>query len=309
MAQTQTVPFHLLSKVRHHRSLAKAHHRPATRGAFLHAISSARTVRQIHGSLRRCQKLTHLDETGSAHMVDISSKKETTRLATATATLLFSNPETYSILTDQQLAKGDAIAVARIAAIQAAKKTADLIPLAHPALNITSINVRIHPFSGQDQSMTTIIRQNGQDAFNHQHNQGGVTVEATVKCQGKTGIEMEAITAATIGTVTLYDMLKAVDKGMVISAARVTEKEGGKSGDWIWDAETNELTPSSTNEQVVNIKATAQNTIPTGSRSIEPLQQNQSEVDEWNSGLTAEFLIREAPDEESGPGAGEGRLR
>lgn len=241
-------------------------------------------------------------------MVDISSKRETTRLATATATLLFSNPQTYSLLVDQQLAKGDAIAVARIAAIQAAKKTSDLIPLAHPALNITSVSVSITPFSGKEQSMSLETTSIGGQKYTQQHSLGGVTVEAAVRCQGKTGIEMEAITAATLGAITLYDMLKAVDKGMVINAARVIEKRGGKSGDWTWDPQTDQLVKTRSTSNIDSARD-VYNIEPSNLNSSSQQDQTLSELDEWNAGLTGEFLIREASDEESGPDTENARIR
>lgn len=219
-------------------------------------------------------------------MVDITDKKQTTRLATASSTLFFSHSSTYSCLVEQHHNKGDAIAVARIASIQAAKKTSDLIPLAHPSLSITSVSVQIEPFSADQKSLQTTLSCNGQRISEQDHKFGGVTVCATVKCQGKTGIEMEAITAAAMGTITLYDMLKAVDKGMVINGARVIEKQGGKSGDWYWDEQASKLSQKSTEETNLSNEQSRQR-----SREDTAYRPVLSEVEEWNDGLAAEFSI------------------
>jgi len=221
-------------------------------------------------------------------MVDISHKGETTRLATAVATLLFSKPETYEALSSQRISKGDAIAVARIAAIQAAKKTSDLIPLAHPSLNITGITVDIESFSGREQSFTYTAARQQREISKLEIGNGGVTVRASVKCQGKTGVEMEAITAATMGAVTLYDMLKAIDKGMVIMGARVVQKQGGKSGDWDWDEGANQLVRPTKGIGGPERQGQMDETqTQTRRQESSPL----SEVDEWNEGLAAEFSI------------------
>lgn len=234
------------------------------------------------------ERLTHLDEAGAARMVDVSSKRETTRLATAVAFLLFSDAATYPTLVAQTLSKGDAIAVARIAAIQAAKKTSDLIPLAHPSLNITGMSVHIEPFTGRERSISSKTLRGQHEASSIVHDKGGVAIRATVKCQGKTGVEMEAITAATMGAVTLYDMLKAIDKGMVISGARVVEKQGGKSGSWVWDEQKNEL--------VAGGEGTQQgNPMPT-SGEVSTLSSPSSPIDEWNDGLAAEFSTLDSTD-------------
>ncbi|RMD41042.1 hypothetical protein DV735_g4071, partial [Chaetothyriales sp. CBS 134920] len=147
-------------------------------------------------------------------MVSISSKQATARSATATTTLSFSQPATLAALTAATLKKGDAIAVARVAGIAAAKKTADLIPLAHPGLAITGVEVDIEPF----------FEPGGND-------------DATVQCEGKTGVEMEALTAAMVAGLTMYDMLKGVDRGMSLEGGRVVAKSGGRSGAWRWDAD------------------------------------------------------------------------
>ena len=181
--------------------------------------------------------LAHLTSDGEAHMVSIANKKPTSRSATATALLLFSQERTYNSLFSSLLKKGDALAVARVAGIQAAKKTGDLIPLAHPGLSITGVTVRLEPFQGRklpfpldeasEKDLSTFA------GFREHH--GGVLVTATVGCEGKTGVEMEAIISASTAGLTLYDMLKGVDKCMVLTNVRVVKKSGGKSGDWQWD--------------------------------------------------------------------------
>ena len=153
-------------------------------------------------------KLTHLDEAGHAHMVDVSEKAETARMARATAIVQLTKA-TMDLLIAGNLKKGDALGVARVAGIMGAKKTSELIPLCHP-LPITKVTVDLDPDQDSNQ----------------------VLITATVKTKGQTGVEMEALTAATTAALTLYDMLKAVDKGIVISAILLDEKQGGKSGLW-----------------------------------------------------------------------------
>jgi len=150
-------------------------------------------------------KLTHIDESGAAHMVDVGFKKETSRRAIA-ETIVSMKAETMQLILDEKLPKGDVLAAVRLAGIMAAKKTSDLIPLCHP-LPITSVKIDIEPVSKTD-----------------------MRIEASVKVSGQTGVEMEALTASSIAALTLYDMAKAVDKGIVISSTRLLLKEGGKSG-------------------------------------------------------------------------------
>ena len=150
--------------------------------------------------------LTHLDAAGNAHMVDVSEKDVTSRSATARATVEM-QPETLALILEGKAKKGDVIATARIAGIMAAKKTHELIPLCHP-LMITKVTVEFTP----DVVASTI------------------EVAATVKVEGKTGVEMEALTACSLACLTLYDMCKAVDRGMRITNLRLVEKTGGKSG-------------------------------------------------------------------------------
>ncbi len=151
--------------------------------------------------------LSHIDASGAARMVDVSSKDETHRVATAEATVRMSR-ETLALIQSGGMPKGDVLATARIAGIMAAKRTPDLIPLCHP-LAITGVTVELTP--------------DGRDSLR---------IEATVKTTGKTGVEMEALTAASVAALTVYDMCKAVEKGMVIENVRLLEKTGGKSGPW-----------------------------------------------------------------------------
>ena len=151
-------------------------------------------------------KLSHFDDHGQAHMVDVSAKDITSRIATAAAWIKMS-PKTLTHVTAGTAKKGDVLGIARIAGIQGAKKTSDLIPLCH-SLAITKIAVNLTPD-------TTLP---------------GVRIEATVKTTGQTGVEMEALTAVSIAALTVYDMLKAVQKNMEIGGLKVTLKDGGKSG-------------------------------------------------------------------------------
>ncbi len=159
-------------------------------------------------------ELTHVDETGAVRMVDVSAKADTHRIAIAEGTILM-DPETLAMIVDGTAAKGDVLATARIAGIMGAKRTADLIPMCHP-LNITKSKVDVTPLEAG-------ARVDGRV---------GIHVEATVGVTGKTGIEMEALTAASIACLTIYDMCKAVDRGMEIVDVRLLHKEGGKSGIW-----------------------------------------------------------------------------
>ena len=151
--------------------------------------------------------LTHLDEHGAARMVEVGDKPATSRTATAEARVRM-RPETLSMILDGTHAKGDVIAVARIAGIQAAKRTWELIPLCHP-LALTSVKVDLAAESDHE-----------------------VKITATCRVSGQTGVEMEALTAASVAALTIYDMCKAADKGMVIEHVRLLYKEGGKSGVW-----------------------------------------------------------------------------
>lgn len=150
--------------------------------------------------------LTHLDEHGAAHMVDVAGKPVTHRRAVARGEVRM-RPETLAMVVEGRAPKGDVFAVARIAGIQAAKRTSDLIPLCHP-LAITKVSVELEPGEAE------------------------VVITAIVETDGKTGIEMEALTAVSVAGLALYDMCKAVDRGMEITRVRLMEKSGGASGTW-----------------------------------------------------------------------------
>ncbi len=151
-------------------------------------------------------KLTHFDAAGQAHMVDVGDKPVTDRIATAVGQIRMA-PETLAYVLEGTAKKGDVLGIARLAGIMGAKRTADLIPLCHP-IPITKVAVELTP----DASLP------------------GVRIEATVKTSGQTGIEMEALTAVSTAALTVYDMLKAVDRGMEIGGIHLTLKDGGKSG-------------------------------------------------------------------------------
>ncbi|MBI1259368.1 MAG: cyclic pyranopterin monophosphate synthase MoaC [Chloroflexi bacterium] len=153
--------------------------------------------------------LTHLDEQGRAHMVDVGAKPETERIALAGG-MVTMHPETLRLIRDGALKKGDVLTVARIAGIMAAKRTSELIPLCHP-IALTQIDVQL--------------------TLNNEQN--AVMITATARTIGKTGVEMEALTAVSAAALTVYDMATAVDRGMVISDIRLLEKHGGQHGDYV----------------------------------------------------------------------------
>jgi cyclic pyranopterin phosphate synthase len=151
---------------------------------------------------------THFDKDGAAHMVDVGAKEVTERTASAAATITM-KPETFQLIQDGKAKKGDVLGVARLAGIMAAKKTADLIPLCHP-LALTKVGIEFS-LNAEESSIQTI---------------------ATCQLKGRTGVEMEALTAASICALTIYDMCKAVDRDMVISETKLLHKSGGKSGNF-----------------------------------------------------------------------------
>jgi len=153
-------------------------------------------------------RFTHFDQAGNAAMVDVSEKPATDRTATACVRVIMA-PATLAMIQEGTAKKGDVLGVARLAGIMAAKRTADLIPLCHP-LPITSVKVDLEPVPAEN----------------------AVAITATVRTTGQTGVEMEALTAASVAALTVYDMCKAVDRGMRIDALRVTHKAGGKSGEF-----------------------------------------------------------------------------
>ncbi len=155
------------------------------------------------------EKLTHFDERGAARMVDVGGKAETRRVATAAGTIRML-PQTLALVKSGTAKKGDVLGVARIAAIQAAKRTSELIPLCHPV------------------ALTSVVVD-----FTIDEKDSRVECRATVECTAKTGVEMEALTAVQVGLLTVYDMCKAVDRGMVIEGVRLLDKHGGKSGSYV----------------------------------------------------------------------------
>ncbi|WP_281983403.1 cyclic pyranopterin monophosphate synthase MoaC [Azonexus hydrophilus] len=152
--------------------------------------------------------LTHFDSAGQAHMVDVGAKQETARVARAAGTITM-QPATLALIREGTAKKGDVLGIARLAAIQASKHTGDLIPLCHPI------------------ALTRVAADFVIDETQH-----AVHCEVTAECFGRTGVEMEALTAASVGLLTIYDMCKAVDRGMRIDNIRLLEKMGGKSGHW-----------------------------------------------------------------------------
>ena len=155
-------------------------------------------------------QFSHLNQAGQAHMVDVADKPDTVRTAIAHARVILSR-DVLQQVQDQTLHKGDLFATARIAGIQAAKKCADLIPLCHP-LPLHKVTVEFDSFDDADHA--------------------GLSITVLCKTNGKTGVEMEALTAASVAALTVYDMCKALDKSIVIESVRLLEKRGGKSGDW-----------------------------------------------------------------------------
>jgi cyclic pyranopterin phosphate synthase len=152
------------------------------------------------------KKLTHFNDAGEAHMVEVGAKPETARVAIASATVVMA-PETARTIAEGRIGKGDVLGIARIAGIQGAKRAADLIPLCHP-LRLTGVDVDLRVEDG-------VVR-----------------IVATVRAFDRTGVEMEALAAVSAAALTVYDMCKAIDRGMVISEIRLDEKRGGKSGTW-----------------------------------------------------------------------------
>ena len=160
-------------------------------------------------------ELTHIDENGDVRMVDVSQKADTERVAVAEG-FISMKPETLDLIASGTAKKGDVLACARVAGVMAAKKTSDLIPMCHP-LNITKAKVECTPVLAGEREDGLV----------------GIHVTTTCGVTGKTGIEMEALTAASVACLTVYDMCKAVDRGMEISEVRLLKKDGGKTGLWL----------------------------------------------------------------------------
>lgn len=154
-------------------------------------------------------QFTHFDAAGQAHMVDVADKAETRRVAVSAGSIRML-PETFAMIEGGDAKKGDVLGVARIAAIQGSKRTSDLIPLCHP-ISLTKVGVE----------------------FSLNRAQSEITCTVTAQTVGRTGVEMEALTATSVALLTIYDMCKAVDRGMTISGIRLLEKDGGKSGHWV----------------------------------------------------------------------------
>lgn len=211
LSAAKTAPLHLLSPFQqvlpHHRHLR-------------HFTTTTRRLSNDHDeSSSPAPKLTHLTPTGAAHMVPIAHKSPTTRTARAVCAVHFSTATALHLIRANALKKGDVLGVARVAGIMAAKRTPDLIPLCHPIL-LSHVGVELTPNS---------------DSASGGDEEAGwrVDVAATVTCDGRTGVEMEALTAAMAAALTVYDMCKAVDRGMRIEGLRVVLKEGGRSGRWV----------------------------------------------------------------------------
>ena len=158
-------------------------------------------------------KLSHLDDQGRARMVDVGQKPDTQREAVAKGRVLMQR-QTLALIQGQELPKGDVLAVAQVAGVMAAKRTHELIPMCHPLL-LTNIGVEFEP-----------IQPGGEEEL------AAIEITGTVRTTGKTGVEMEALTAVAVAGLTIYDMCKAVDRGMRLEAVRLVRKSGGKSGDW-----------------------------------------------------------------------------
>ncbi|MDP2231908.1 MAG: cyclic pyranopterin monophosphate synthase MoaC [Methylotenera sp.] len=154
-------------------------------------------------------KLTHFDSSGQAHMVDVGGKDHTRRIAVASGVISM-QPDTLALIKNGDAKKGDVLGIARIAAIQGSKRTSDLIPLCHP-ISLTRVAV----------------------TFEIDESAGSVICNVTTETTGQTGVEMEALTAVSVGLLTIYDMCKAADRGMTINGIKLLEKHGGKSGNWV----------------------------------------------------------------------------
>lgn len=170
-------------------------------------------------------ELSHFDEQGSTRMVNVGAKEITLRIARAES-FVSMNAATLVLILDRKMSKGDVLEVARLAGIMATKRTADLIPLCHP-LGIDGVDIQLTHSSQPDWKAAPFVAR---------PDQGIVRIEATVRVNGRTGVEMEALTAVTVASLTIYDMCKAVDRTMTLGPARLLEKSGGKSGHFRVDA-------------------------------------------------------------------------
>jgi len=199
----------------------KPDNRPATTGGFIDRGPATRTERR---------RLTHVDRSGRPRMVDVGEKAHTARRAVAEG-FVTASPETLSLVIDGKGAKGDVLTVAEIAGVMGGKKTSELIPLCHP-LSLTHARVEIEPSTGEAGASEADTPAAVAPAS---ATSAGFAITATVETDGKTGVEMEALTAAAVAGLTLYDMCKAVDRGMVLGDVKLLSKEGGRSGLWTRD--------------------------------------------------------------------------
>ena len=188
------------------------------------------------------QELTHLNSRSEIHVVPISDKPITRRRATAVGKVSFSKPTTRQLVIKNSLRKGDVLAVARVAGIMAAKQTSNLVPLCHNGVGIEAVNIRLEvvPPLGQgpkSEQLDTTIRVPFTEELNRWMktgfgSEGGVRIQVTVESEGKTGVEMEALAGVAGAALTVVDMCKSVDKGLIVEGMKVVEKEGGRSGEW-----------------------------------------------------------------------------
>ncbi|RAH57780.1 MoaC-domain-containing protein [Aspergillus piperis CBS 112811] len=225
----QRIPRSYLPQLRHHHTLRANNNNESST-----TTTTNNTTKPISLPTTPDPDLPHLNASQNVHMTKITEKPITSRLATATCHIQFSNPRPWEILRDGGMTKkGDVYSVARIAGIMAAKRTPDIIPLCHPGIGITGVEVDVELVGPEAASA-----KHGDDSGKWEFRHGGMRVVASVSCEGRTGVEMEAMTATMGAALTVYDMLKAVDKGMVVEGVRLLEKKGGKSGHWVREGST-----------------------------------------------------------------------
>lgn len=230
-------PTHLLPRTPFGLQARHYHHKPSP--------APTKTQEQKHSLPTTSHPdLPHLTASQTVHMTQINEKPITARQATSTCHVHFSNPRPYQLLaTGQGTHKGDVYSVARIAGITAAKKTPDIVPLCHPGLGITGVEVEVtlvepaRPQS-QEQEQDNQKDESAKTGPHPEPDHGAIRIVASVGCIARTGVEMEAMTATMGAALTVYDMLKAVDKGMVIGGVKLLEKTGGKSGRWVRESES-----------------------------------------------------------------------
>lgn len=209
------------------------HHLPMPKNSLPRLRLSARSQRSYSSkpsSTPSASTLPHLTSSSTVHMVPVTHKVPTHRTAIARGSVHFSNATPYDLIRTNMLKKGDALGVARVAGIMAAKKTGDIVPLCHP-IALTAVEVQVELVAPAAAAAADLEGQ-GKKERGMVMGFGGVEIEATVECDGKTGVEMEALAAVTGACLTVFDMCKAVDRGMRIEGVRVVLKEGGRSGTW-----------------------------------------------------------------------------